>query len=149
MKYVVGFLFITKENSRVRSVLLQLQDVRKKYVGGMWNGMGGKVEIGETPNGAMRREAWEEARVILPEGERWQQFHYERHPSGNELYFYVAQVNTPFQWEMGPNGEELGLWPSGIPSVMVTQGKAVPNLDYLIPMAEHWLDHPTEHYLEG
>lgn len=157
MKMVVGFLFDSNAN-----VLLQLQNPSKKYTGGKLNGIGGKVEIGETPNGAMRREALEEANFTLPGEKRWQQFHYERHPSGNELYFYTAKIDTALTSEMfRPEiAEKDGMLDcSQTEPLFVFDAEAVcfeeqrfpivPNLMYLLPMALHWLAYPTERYLEG
>lgn len=150
-KNVVGFLFDVHGH-----VLLQLQAPTKKYTGGKLNGIGGKVEIGETPNGAMRREAFEEANITLPGDMRWQQFHYERHQSGNELYFYTAQLEVQFY----ASGMFENLSPAQIeqtkrePLYVFNPSEArsfgyVPNLSYLLPMAQHWLAYPSEHYLEG
>lgn len=153
MKYVVGFLFDIDCN-----VLLQLQRKDKPYTGGHLNGIGGKVEIGETPNGAMRREAEEEADFVLPGDMRWQQFHYERHASGTELYFYTAQTEWVFSpgrfdppegWSRNPQREELLVVPVRDAMDNLAPFPLVPNLAYLLPMALHWLRLPSERYLEG
>jgi 8-oxo-dGTP diphosphatase len=34
---------------------------------GLWNGLGGKVEAGESPEASVRREVWEEAGIALKE----------------------------------------------------------------------------------
>ena len=153
MKYVVGFLFDLDCN-----VLLQLQRKDKPYTGGHLNGIGGKVEIGETPNGAMRREAREEADFVLPGDLRWQQFHYERHASGSELYFYTAQLEWVFApgrfglpdgCATNPPREELFIVSPREAMTDRAPYPQVPNLSYLLPMALHWLRLPSERYLEG
>ena len=152
MKYVVGFLF-----DRNLQVLLQRQRPGKPYTGGKLNGIGGKIEIGETPNGAMRREAAEEADLVLPGDKRWQQFHYERHASGTELYFYTAILDWVFSESFGtrpegPEGyrrEELVVVPVRHVIENILTEPTVPNLSYLLPMAVHWICNPFERYLEG
>lgn len=160
-RYVVGFLFV-----EMSSVLLLRKRPGPYYVSNRWNGVGGKIEPGESPYGAMVREAREEAGINLPEGMRWQKFHYERHDnihgSGqgqSELHFYCANlalmdvrpsVNPPltdepvetFRISMHYGGVIYDQKP-------LVRSLLVPNLKYLVPMAYHWLKHPNERYLEG
>jgi 8-oxo-dGTP pyrophosphatase MutT (NUDIX family) len=155
-KYVVGFLFHTDrdqyrwDHPEEARVLLQLQRPGKRYTGGLFNGIGGKIEPGETPNGAMRRGALEEAGIILPEGVRWEPFHYERHSSGSCLHFYVANLKNI------PRGDFMFAPTESLPEPCLLNrmnswdlGRCVPNLRYLLPMADHWIRHPGERYLEG
>ncbi len=53
--YVLGFVF----NSQLNKVLL-IKKERPDWMKGRWNGIGGKLEDGETPSDAMYREANEE-----------------------------------------------------------------------------------------
>jgi 8-oxo-dGTP diphosphatase len=55
-EYVCGFLF-----SLDRSRVLLIRKRRPAWQAGKLNGLGGKIEHGETPNEAMRREFREEA----------------------------------------------------------------------------------------
>jgi 8-oxo-dGTP diphosphatase len=64
--YVCGFLF-----SPDRSRVLLIRKNRPAWQAGKLNGVGGKIEPGETPHQAMVREFREEAGVDLPEP-RWQ-----------------------------------------------------------------------------
>ena len=64
--YVCGFLFSTD-----RSRVLLIRKNRPAWQAGKLNGVGGKVEPGETFPEAMRREFREEANLDLPE-DRWQ-----------------------------------------------------------------------------
>lgn len=64
--YVCGFLF-----SPDRSRVLLIRKNRPAWQAGKLNGLGGKIERGETPHQAMRREFREEAGLDLPE-DRWQ-----------------------------------------------------------------------------
>jgi 8-oxo-dGTP diphosphatase len=63
--YVCGFLF-SPERTRV----LLIRKNRPAWQAGRLNGLGGKIEPGETPHQAMVREFREEAGVDLPE-DRW------------------------------------------------------------------------------
>jgi len=47
-------------------ILLQLRDDRPKYNPNCWTTFGGAVEVGETPDEAMRRELLEEIELELP-----------------------------------------------------------------------------------
>ena len=60
-EYVVGLLF-----SEERSAVALIRKNRPAWQAGKWNGIGGKVEKGETPEQAMRREFEEEAGISLP-----------------------------------------------------------------------------------
>src|SRR4051812_14470708 len=65
-EYVCGFLF-----SQDRARVLLIRKRRPAWQAGKLNGLGGKIEPGETPHQAMRREFREEAGADLAE-ERWQ-----------------------------------------------------------------------------
>ena len=54
--YVCGFLF---NMSGLPSVAL-IRKERPAWQKGLYNGIGGKVEVGETPHSAIHREFWEE-----------------------------------------------------------------------------------------
>lgn len=56
--YVVGFAF----SENLKSILL-VKKLRPKWQAGYLNGIGGKIEAGETPLEAMKREASEEAGI--------------------------------------------------------------------------------------
>lgn len=65
-EYACGFLF-----SPDRSRVLLIRKNRPAWQAGKLNGLGGKIEPGETPHQAMRREFREEAGLDLPES-HWQ-----------------------------------------------------------------------------
>jgi 8-oxo-dGTP pyrophosphatase MutT (NUDIX family) len=64
-RYALGFVK-SMDNQRV----LLLQKVRPDFMAGLFNGVGGHIEEGETPVAAMVRECEEEADLRIPE-EEW------------------------------------------------------------------------------
>lgn len=66
--YVVGFVFFNHES--IQHVLLIRKD-RPEWQAGDYNGIGGKMEFGESSLAAIQREVFEEA-DISPEG--WRSF---------------------------------------------------------------------------
>lgn len=70
-----------------RILLLLRQDFLPE--GNKWGAPGGKIEPGETPVYAMRRELWEETGILLPE-EKFKPFR----------IFYVRYPDYDFTYEM-------------------------------------------------
>lgn len=64
IRYVVGFAF----SENMDSVVL-IKKNRPKWQAGKYNGVGGKVEAGETPIQALVREYWEETGVQTEEAD--------------------------------------------------------------------------------
>ena len=65
-RYVAGFLF---DDCRQHVVLIRKN--RPEWQRGKLNGLGGRIEPGETPASAMRREFQEETGVDIPD---WKEF---------------------------------------------------------------------------
>ena len=63
-RYALGFVK-SLDDKRV----LLLQKVRPAFMAGLYNGVGGHIEEGETPVAAMARECEEEADLRIPEQE--------------------------------------------------------------------------------
>ncbi|MGG5812563.1 NUDIX domain-containing protein [Falsiroseomonas sp. CW058] len=59
-RYVLGFAL-----SLDRRSVMMIRKLRPSWQAGLLNGVGGRIEDGETPAAAMRREGWEEAGVDL------------------------------------------------------------------------------------
>jgi 8-oxo-dGTP diphosphatase len=59
-RYVVGFGF-TKDKQKV----LLINKLKPEWQKGLLNGIGGKIENGETPIEAMNREAYEESGILV------------------------------------------------------------------------------------
>lgn len=175
MKYVIGLAF----NAQHNKVLLQLKKKGPKFNIGFLNPPGGKVELGESFNGAMRREFVEETGLASEQSD-WLRFHFERHVSGAELHCYVtdklpiysAQTTTiepnvivelvttrngwvsPYGYVWCPNAD--GISPTGAEySEQIEVQTRKPNgglayyMNYLLPMALSYLHFPEHRYLEG
>lgn len=145
--YAVGFAF--------DPVTLSVALVRKNrpaWQNGKLNGIGGHIEIGESPSGAMVREFHEKAGLLVPR-ERWNQFHHVRFPSGSHIYFYAAWVPDLMSSVKTTTDEPIELYPSS--HFTFARHAEFPdatlyNLCYLIPMALTYLRTPPAlRYLEG
>jgi 8-oxo-dGTP diphosphatase len=125
--YVCGFAF-TSELQRVALI----QKTKPAWQKGKFNGIGGKIEHGEVPIDAMVREFQEETGVTIPAAE-WEQFAVL---SNNDwiVYFFKARtddaalVQTTTEEKVELVDIESFLYEGGI-------NRAVPNLQWLIPMA--------------
>lgn len=143
-RYVVGFGFkIHKERTWVALV----RKSRPAWQAGLLNGIGGKVELGESPIGTMVRE-WQEETSVAVAREHWRSFHYARYRSGAKVHFYAALV--PDMDIVNPDPTE----PVDFYDVAELIGKrhqeCLYNLPYLIPMAMILLSRPLEDVpLEG
>ncbi len=65
-KYVVGFLF-----DHLLTQVVLIMKLHPEWQLGKWNGVGGKIEAGETPAEAMSREFKEEAGMVIG---HWREF---------------------------------------------------------------------------
>lgn len=129
-EYVCGFFF-----NPIGCNVLLIRKARPAWMAGRLNGVGGKIELGETNHQAMTREFKEEAGItVLPD--RWTAFASLDHLSKNtRIFFYHATANGDEVSRVrhpSDDGEML-VW-VGLDSI----GRAsyvVPNLNWLIPMA--------------
>jgi 8-oxo-dGTP diphosphatase len=123
--YVAGFFFST-DYSQVALVLKN----RPTYQAGKFNGIGGKVEPGETAEAAMEREFREEAGITVM---GWQRFATLAGGRGGAIDFNVhffAAVGS-FDGIRSVTDEEIIVMPvAHLPTV-----PRMGNLDWLIPMA--------------
>lgn len=164
MKYVCGFLF----DSTLQNVALILKNRGPANMAGHLNGIGGKIERGESPRSAQSREFFEETGVMVPLHD-WNCFHTERYytdttqdrPTDPVVYFMAAKsldahlVRT-MEDEMVelygavPELLSLSVDKYGLPEYL--RGEVAPpmyNLGYLIPMALCWLARPLDRYMES
>ena len=140
MEYVAGFLFSPSMNS-----VVLIQKNKPEWQAGKLNGVGGKVEAGETPEQAMTREFEEEAGAHV---EGWRLIRTERFNNGAVVHF-MATTATWSEWTavrsmttesvvkvpVGPAGYPLPHDVTRLPTLMY-------NLPYLIPMAAILLHQP-------
>lgn len=131
-RYVVGFALAFNE-------VLLIHKTHPEWQAGRWNGIGGKVEPGESPLAAMRREAHEEANV--DDDAEWEHFATLTDPQHGayEVHFFRLDLsghgNDYVRHRIRTTGEEgVEWWPcalTGNPALC----PVIPNLRWLIPMA--------------
>lgn len=133
MKYVVGFCF----DHDLERVLL-VRKARPEWQVGRLNGVGGKVEEGESPRAAMEREFAEETGGQGPVVE-WAAYARlrgkDRSGEDFEVWFFHARVQGKLRMDldgMTVDGETL-YW---ILASKLGNYLVVPNLLYLVPMAK-------------
>lgn len=118
--YVVGFMY----DETLQAVAL-IRKTKPDWQRGKLNGIGGKIELYETPLQAMRREYREETGVDVPESE-WEQVGSYRGMNGT-VYVFRA-VGRP--WDTVTTTEEVvGVyyWEH------LDYTQTVPNLRWLLP----------------
>jgi 8-oxo-dGTP diphosphatase len=119
-RYVVGFMF---DETETRVLLIRKK--RPAWQAGKLNGVGGRIEDGETPAEAMRREFVEEVGIDC---ESWKYFCTLSDEREWQIDFFFAVGNV---WDAQVLTDErpevaiIGALPSTV----------IPNLRWLIPMA--------------
>ncbi len=105
-RYVVGFMF----DSKMESVVMVKKN-RPAWQAGLHNGIGGKIEDGETPVDAMVREFSEEAGVESAAG-MWAHVLTLRFPYA-EVEFFACQNDEIFRTVKTCTDEEVVQMPIG------------------------------------
>jgi 8-oxo-dGTP diphosphatase len=118
-RYVAGFLFSLDQ----KHVLL-IHKLRPEWQKGKWNGIGGKIESGESGQEAMIREFREETGLTIP---NWRHF-CTLYVNRCEILFFSA--TGPVFLAESKEEEKVGVFP-----VDQLQNNIIPNLKWLIPMA--------------
>jgi len=121
--YVVGFLF-TEDPATRKVVLIEKQ--RPDWQRGRFNGPGGRVQEGETPAAAMRREYVEECGVNV---DSWHMV-CELHAGESVIYFFRAFDDRAFRLASAMTDELISAHP--VDALPIT---TIQNLRFLIPMA--------------
>lgn len=134
IEYVCGFYF----DHKFKQVVLIWKN-KPDWQKGKLNGIGGKIEKGELPITAMRREFYEETGILHNEwvdlitltGEEWR------------VYFFcsIGKVN---EFEYAETKEEEEVAKIEIERLLAWDFDHIPNLDWLIPMAMNKLQFPEE-----
>lgn len=127
-KFVVGF----DMDARCWSVIL----IRKSTPGfmrGLLNGVGGKIEQGETPEAAMTREYQEEAGVQVPNWTRFVVRYF--HVTGVMVYFFYHSGRSCYSARTIENEQIERRF---IEDLAHRRTELVPDVYWLLPMAvEH------------
>lgn len=121
--YVSGFLF-----SPCGQHVALIQKLNPKWQRGLLNGIGGKIEPGETPHDAMAREFHEEAGLVT-RPENWTCFARLHRPDEYLVDFMFCR-DARFDQIRSIEQEEVGIYEcSDLPAHLM------PNLRWLIPMS--------------
>lgn len=157
--FTLGFVFDVSLNY----VLLIKKNRGPSFNIGKWNGIGGKIELGESPRGCVSREFHEEAGIYIPP-EEWYCFHTETHLARLEqklnprLYCLTAKVSDnefcSFKSMTDEPVRSFRVSESGVPKIPFAYEKSraeegVYNLNYLVCMAQTWHKNPNHRWLEG
>lgn len=123
-EYVCG-LMVSKCGHSVALVL----KAKPAWQKGKWNGVGGKVEPGETPLDAMIREFQEETGNETAPGE-WRQGVVLTTPADTVIHFYFGRAADTYR--MNPKGSPE---PTAWHPLKELPGNLIPNLRWLVPLA--------------
>lgn len=127
--YVAGFAL--DDAGRVALV----RKARPAWQAGKWNGIGGKIEPGETPAAAMRREFSEEAGLDVA---GWQHLACLTFPAGMVFFFRVALPAGRLEQVRACTDEMIGV--HEVAAVAGGTLPVIPNLRWLVPLAAYTHD---------
>lgn len=121
-RYTAAFIF----NSELTKVLL-IQKNRPEWQAGKLNGIGGKLELGETIQEGISREVWEECGLEINPGD-WTHF---AELAGDDWVVSFFTYKLEEIVEVESKTDEIVDWYSSteIPN------QVIPNLKWLIPLA--------------
>lgn len=125
---VVGFLF----SPNLKNVML-IEKTNPEWQAGWMNGVGGKIEPGETPLEAMKRETEEEFGIVV---DGWNQFttmYFEENDFTLHCFRYVCKTTDEFI-SVKQTTEEKPV-PLNLSYLQSESVKVINNLRWLIPMA--------------
>ena len=130
-KYVCGFMF----NEDLSQVALIVKN-KPEWQKGVLNGIGGKIEIGESGLDAMIREFKEETGLHY---EDWRPLLSLREDDWQVLFFFAKCPHQHFaDIDTTTDEEVLKANMDYLPSLAT-----IDNLQWLVPMAEYFLRKPT------
>ena len=125
-KYAAGFLI-----DRDREQVVLLKKAKPAWQAGRYNAVGGKIEVGETPVEAMKREFQEEAGVEIPLSS-WEEFVFMGGP-GWECTFFRAW-GDPSRCKTQDPIEPIEIFQTDAVKVM-TPEQAISNVPWLLGIA--------------
>lgn len=110
---------------------------------GKWNGIGGKIDLGESPVGAAIRELHEEAGIVVQKDDMVSIEHQRFNIlTTEECHVYWYAVNVPNGTEM-PDANDVGELLKWVPTNWLSHlGCPIatsPNIEYLVPKAVTFL----------
>jgi len=130
-RYVVGFAFDDR-NSRV----LLIKKLKPAWQHGKLNGIGGKIEHGESPVEAMVREFREEC-GLNTRAEDWTQVECLTFPvihnKGAQLWVFAAKIHGCTQTARSLTAEEVHGYQHTEGMLHNALGNVIPNLLWLVP----------------
>jgi len=124
---VVGYLF-----DRSLNLVMLILKQRPEWMRGLYNGVGGKIEPGESPLQAMERECLEESGLVP----YWDTTEWEavaRLDTPNGRIFVFAAVGTPTDGVTKTDEAIIVVNTAALPA------NIVPNVRWLIPLAQQTL----------
>ncbi len=123
LKYTLGFVF----NSDCTRVLL-VHKQRPEWQKGRANGIGGKLDQGESPEACISRETLEESRLSIP-AESWRSLGLIRQAAGDVAVFYTQYNGSLADAKRGDHEEVEWFSVAQLPS------NVMDNLRWMIPLA--------------
>lgn len=133
-RYVVGFLFA--DYSWGKCVAL-IRKSHPEWQRGKFNGIGGRIEPGEGPLAAMVREFREEAGC--DDSIAWSEFAVLQDARGWAIHFFraTAHHDAHFAAEANTKGADEPIVICSVDGMgtRIKEGRALPNLGWLIPLA--------------
>lgn len=136
IQYVCGFMF-NEEKTRVALI----EKKRPNYQLGRLNGIGGKVEDGESPKDAMIREFDEEADLHVTD---WQHFLNINGENWQVAYYYNWCSNKVFEDEiLAKTDEEISK--VDVNDVLSGALFQIANLPWLVECALYLINNPQEY----
>lgn len=121
--YVAGFMY-----SKDRKKVALIQKLQPAWQKGLLNGIGGKIELGESPAEAMSREFQEETGVVTTK-EQWQLFSTVKKEGEYFVYFFFSITDKVYDVKT-IEAEKVDIYDvDNLPKNMIN------NLNWLIPMS--------------
>ncbi len=121
--YVNGFMYSEDEKK-----IVLIKKNTPEWQRGLFNGIGGSIEAGESPEEAIVREFEEETGVKTDEDE-WKLFAIISKESKYKVYFFVAFTDKVLTAKTIEKEEVIICDMDNLPN------KMIPNLNWLIPMS--------------
>lgn len=138
-EYVAGFLF-----DPTQEFVVLVRKNKPEWQKGLLNGVGGKIEVGESAHEAMQREFKEEATADIID---WTLFRTEvfTKGSGAVVHFFYATA-TKAQWHTVKSAEEEQLLICIVREARPGSKEFIYNLPYLLPMARVLMSQPEQNF---